>query len=720
MPRLIARLLIVALVTADAVQGAEPKQEALWAAAKKGDVAAIELLLADGVDVNARTDYGVTALILAAQRGHTEAVKVLLAHQANPNLEDTFYKVGPLNLAASGRHAAVVMALLDAGAEKAEGVLGTVVTWADGNLVERVLQRGKFQPEMLNRALNAAKDRPEIIAVLERAGAMKLPPVGEPVAVEVIAALTGNYRTQDGMEIGLTGTDGKLMYVIGGRPIYELRSTGDDTFAVADNSTMTFKLLRENGQVIGLVFARAGATVTFSRVEPTNVTPVPSGVEERAGPIVARNWPSFRGSGASGIGDDQWPPATWDVAKGTNVRWKTPIPGLAHSCPVIWEDRIYVTTAVRAEGKADLKLGLYGDVESVSDASEHSWRVYCLDKNSGQILWEQVAHQGVPRIKRHTKGSHANCTPATDGTHVVANFASEGLFCYDRDGRLLWRRELGTLNSGWFFDADYQWGFGSSPIIYRDLVIVQCDVGSESFIGAYRLIDGSEAWRTARDEIPSWGTPTIVEGPERVELVTNGTKFARGYDPLDGRQLWQLSRQSEITVPTPIFGDGLVFVASGYRPIRPIYAIRPGATGDISLQSNETTNDHIAWSTQTGGPYMPTPIVYRGHLYTVSNDGIFTCYEAPTGKLMYRQRLPGKGAYTASPVVADGKVFLTSEDGGVRVVKAGTSFVLLAENSLGEPCLATPAISDGMIVFRTESDVMALSANQPVPHGPVP
>jgi outer membrane protein assembly factor BamB len=715
-----ARLLIVALLTAVAVQGAEPKQEALWAAAKKGDVEQIESLLAAGVDVNARTDYGVTALILAAQRGHTVAVKALLAHQANPNLEDTFYKIGPLSLAASARHAAVVVALLDAGAEKAEGILGMVVPWGDASLVERVLQKGKFQPEILSRALNAAKDRPEIIAVLEKAGAVRLPPVGDTVTAEMIAAITGTFRTQDGMEASLVGMDGKLMYAIEGRPILELRATGEDTFAAADNSAMTFKLQREDGKVSGFAFTRAGATLTFNRAEPTRIVSVPPAVEERAGPIVARNWPSFRGPGASGVGDDQWPPTTWELAKGTNVRWKTPIPGLAHSCPIIWGDRVYVTTAVRAEGKADLKIGLYGDVQSVEDASEHSWHVYCLDKKSGQILWEQVAHQGVPRIKRHTKGTHANCTPATDGMHVIANFASEGLFCYDRDGPLLWRRELGTLNSGWFFDADYQWGFGSSPIIYRDLVIVQCDVGRESFIAAFRLIDGSEAWRTQRDEIPSWGTPTIVEALQRVELVTNGTKFARGYDALNGTELWRLARQSEITVPTPIFADGLIFVASGYRPIRPIYAIRPGAIGDISLESNETANEHIAWSTQTGGPYMPTPIAYRGCLYTVSNDGIFACYEAPIGKLMYRQRLPGKGVYTASPVAADGKLYLTSEDGGVRVVKAGPTFVLLAENSLGEPCLATPAISDGMIIFRTESQVMAMSASQPPPMPTVP
>src|SRR5207244_2076763 len=221
------------------------------------------------------------------------------------------------------------------------------------------------------------------------------------------------------------------------------------------------------------------------------------------------------------------------------------------------------TTAVRKEGKAELKIGLYGNTESVEDKSEHSWRVYCLDRLTGRVVWEQIAHEGIPRIKRHTKASHANCTPATNGECVVVNFGSEGLYCYDRTGRLSWRRDLGTLDSYWFFDADIQWGFGSSPIIYRDLVIVQCDVGRDSFISAFRLADGSEAWRTGREEIPSWGTPTIVEGPERVELVTSATKFARGYDPLTGTELWRLGRFSEITVPTPVYGDNLIFITSG-------------------------------------------------------------------------------------------------------------------------------------------------------------
>jgi outer membrane protein assembly factor BamB len=292
--------------------------------------------------------------------------------------------------------------------------------------------------------------------------------------------------------------------------------------------------------------------------------------------------------------------------------------------------------------------------------------------------------------------------------HVVVNFGSEGLYCYDRDGRLLWHHDLGTLESGWFFDDDYQWGFGSSPVIYRDLVIIQCDVGRGSYIAAFRLTDGGEAWRTSRDEIPSWGSPTVIEGPERAELVTNATRFARGYDPLTGKELWRLARQSEITVPTPFYAERLIFVASGYSPVQPIYAIRPGASGDISLRENETANEFVAWSRPKAGSYLPTPIAYRGNLYVCSNSGVVACYEGPTGREIYKRRLPGKGAYTASPVAADGRLYFTNEEGQVTVLRAGADFEVLAQNPLGEVCLSTPAISDAAMFFRTEGHVVAV------------
>jgi outer membrane protein assembly factor BamB len=240
-------------------------------------------------------------------------------------------------------------------------------------------------------------------------------------------------------------------------------------------------------------------------------------------------------------------------------------------------------------------------------------------------------------------------------------------------------------------------------------VIVQVDTGKDSFVAAFDLRDGKQVWRTPREEIPSWGTPTVVEGAGKPELVTNATKFVRGYDPETGKELWRLSRNAEITVPTPIAGEGLVFVTSGYRPVQPIYAIKPGASGDISLKEGKTENDKIAWSTSRNGPYMPTPVLYGKHLYICSNNGVVTCYEAKTGKQVYKERLGGSATYTASPVAADGRLYFTSEENGVVVVNAGPKFEKVAVNPVGEVCMATPAISDGMIFVRGEHHLFAFA-----------
>ena len=415
----------------------------------------------------------------------------------------------------------------------------------------------------------------------------------------------------------------------------------------------------------------------------------------------AQNWPSFRGPGASGVAEGPPAPVKWDGEKSVGVRWKTPIPGLAHSSPVVWGGKVFVTTAVSTAPKDETRYGLYGDVAPVKDDPAHTWKIYALDKATGKILWERTAHAGLPKVKRHPKSTHADSTPATDGRTVVALFGSNGLFAYDMKGKLLWRQDLGVLDAGWFYDADYQWEHGSSPIIYKNLVIVQADIQKGSFIAAYDLKTGRQVWKTMREEIPSWGTPTVYEGKTRAELITTGAKAVRGYDPLTGKELWRLGPMSEITTPTPIVAHDLIFVTSGYAPIQPIYAIRPGATGDISLKDGKESNEFIAWSKQRGGPYMPTPVVYGDHLYTVSNQGVVTAYEAKTGERVYQERIAGKGgAFTASPVASDGKIYLSSEDGEVFVFKAGPKHELLSTNPMGEVLMATPAISDGMLIVR--------------------
>src|SRR5437867_3805127 len=285
--------------------------------------------------------------------------------------------------------------------------------------------------------------------------------------------------------------------------------------------------------------------------------------------VSGQNWPSFRGPGASGVADGQPTALKWNAATGENVIWKTPISGLAVSSPIVWGDRVFVSTAVSSDPNAAIRTGLYGDVQPSSDLSNHTWRLIALDRRTGKVLWDRVAHEGSPKTKRHPKSSQASATPVTDGRHVVVSFGSEGLYAYDIDGKLLWKRDLGVLNAGWFYDPDVEWGIGSSPIIWNNFVIVQCDIQKNSFLAAFNVATGAPVWRTPREEIPSWSTPTIYEKDGRAELITQATEFERGYDPGTGKELWRLSGNSEIAIPTPIVGPDLIIVANGYTPIQP-------------------------------------------------------------------------------------------------------------------------------------------------------
>jgi hypothetical protein len=422
----------------------------------------------------------------------------------------------------------------------------------------------------------------------------------------------------------------------------------------------------------------------------------------------AADWPQFRGPSASGVGSGARPPIHWDAAKGTNVVWKADIPGLAVSSPIVWGGRVYVTTAISSDPTQKFQTGLYGDTDSAKDRSPHQWKVMALDKLTGKVLWQQTAHEGVPKTKRHPKSSQASPSPATNGNVVIAYFGSEGLYAYSPAGKLLWQKDLGIQNAGWFFDPDSEWGAASSPVIYKNSVIVLCDRQKDSFIAAFDLKDGKELWRTARVEIPTWGTPTVVENKDRAEVVTNGSKAIRGYDADTGKELWTLGPNSEIACTTPVAGHGLIFVTAGYPPVQPIYAIKIGSTGSLTLPSGKDSSDAIAWSTQRGGIYLPSPIVYGDHYYTLNNSGILTAYDAKTGKRTYQQRLEGS-SFVASPVAAAGNLYLASEDGDIFVVKAGAQFELLSKNPIGEPILATPAWADDVLIVRGASHLFAIA-----------
>jgi outer membrane protein assembly factor BamB len=433
---------------------------------------------------------------------------------------------------------------------------------------------------------------------------------------------------------------------------------------------------------------------------------VPTFAQKQA---ASRQWPSFRGSHASGVADGQNLPDVWDAEKGTNVRWKTRIPGLSHSSPVVWGDRLFVTTAISSRADATFRRGLYGDGDASDDRSSHQWKVYAIDKKTGKTLWEQIAYEGPPLEKRHIKSTYASSTPATDGRYVVAFFGSQGLYAYDLKGRLAWKKDLGRINAGAYDLPSYEWGTASSPIIHKDLVIVQCDQQQGSFLLAVELKTGKTAWKTSREELPSWGTPTVYTGKNRVELITNASNFIRGYDPETGKELWRLGGSSKITAPTPIFTEDLIVVASGRRPEAPIFVIRAGATGDITLGKDQTSSKHVVWTRQRSGSYMPTPLIYQGHLYVLQNQGILSCYDLLTGDQKYTERIPHQGSgFSASPVASDGKIYLSSEDGDMFVVNAGAKFELLRTNRVGQALMATPAISDGVLFVRAQNDLFAI------------
>lgn len=422
-----------------------------------------------------------------------------------------------------------------------------------------------------------------------------------------------------------------------------------------------------------------------------------------AGSVWAQNWPSFRGQQASGVADGMNPPVAWDAEKSVNVAWKTPIPGLAHSSPVVWGDKIFVTTAISGDANTPFEYGLIDTSASAKDASKHIWRVYCLDKNSGRILWEKTVHEGVPKVRRHMKASHANPTPATDGKYLVAFFGSEGLFCLDLNGKLLWQKDLGILDGGWSSAKGLQWGFGSSPVIYRNLVIVQCDTQGQAFLAAFNLKDGKEVWRTPREEDSSWSTPTILESKSGAELVASGTKFYRGYDPMTGKELWRLADGADVKIPTPVTAQGLYFLGGGSSHEKlNFFAVRAGARGEIK------STESLAWQSNAIKPHVVTPIVYGDYLYVCTDSGILTQFNAKTGEAGFRGRLGRGAAFNASPVAADGRIYFASEDGEVFVVKAGSTFELLARNPVGEVMIATPAITDRMLILRGQHHLFGI------------
>ena len=428
-------------------------------------------------------------------------------------------------------------------------------------------------------------------------------------------------------------------------------------------------------------------------------------------------WPSFRGEAARGV-VERPAPTEWDPWESQNILWRQAIPGLAHSSPVVWGERVFVTTAEREEAESEL-ASLYGSPgygagDSVEDEGAHAFRVLCFDATSGELLWSRCAYEGVPKVKRHPKSTHANPTPACDGQRVVAFFGSEGLYCYDHAGELLWKRDFGVLEAAAPDVEDssgYQWGFASSPILHEGQVFVQCDVQGQSFVAALDAKTGEDLWRVERDENSTWCTPTVCPrgaGGEQ-QLVLNGYKHTAGYDLASGRELWTLAGGGDVPVPSPIVAHDLIYLTSAHGRLAPIHAISVEAKGTLSMDPE--TCEGLVWSHPRKGNYMQTLLAVADELYSCSDGGVLSCFDAKSGEPLYRERLgDGTTGFSASGVAAGGVLYYSGESGEVYLVKAGREFELLGVRELGDACMATPAIAHGRLYFRTAGSLIAIGS----------
>ncbi|MEO8026614.1 MAG: PQQ-binding-like beta-propeller repeat protein [Bryobacteraceae bacterium] len=423
------------------------------------------------------------------------------------------------------------------------------------------------------------------------------------------------------------------------------------------------------------------------------------------------DWPAFRGVGGGGTADGYPLPTSWNAddaaGKLSHVKWKAAVPGLGHSSPIVLGDRVYLCSAIRKEGKAPLKIERGGAPTAAKDDDEQSWVVLCYDAATGKERWKQVARDAKPRATRHDQATHANTTLATDGKKLVAFFGSEGMFCYDLDGKLLWSRDLGVINISKY---GIGWGYASSPAVYQNHIAIVCDDPANPFMAVLSLDDGKELWRVSRKGIceRSWGTPYIHAGASATQVVTNGWPWVVSYDLETGKELWRIASGGDNPIPTPFTANGWIYVTNAHGGKAPVFAIRPEARGDISLTDGATSNPGVVWSAPQMGSYISTPVVYGDYLYLGTNMGVVRCLHAKTGEKMYEERLSSDAQMYASLVAADGKVFCPSLDGEVYVLKAGPKFELISRNKMGAPCFATPAISKGTIYVRTTESLVAV------------
>lgn len=415
------------------------------------------------------------------------------------------------------------------------------------------------------------------------------------------------------------------------------------------------------------------------------------------------SWPQWRGPSGQGTSDEKNLPTEWSATK--NIKWKTPIAGRGHSSPIVWGNKIFLTTAIEGPLVPGAKAvkhmypeGEFLHPDSVGADHKHQFKVICINRETGKILWEQTAFEGTPYDDRHRKSSFAAATPATDGKYVYAYFGTEGLYAYDMKGKLAWKVDLGKIGT-------VGMGTGTSPILYENLVIVQADeeFGERSFIVGVDKKTGKEVWRTPRKTIEvSWSTPLLVRTAKRAELITTGNEAIVAYDPATGKELWRHKGVDSNAIPSPVANSELVFVSAGF-PEKIAMAIAMGGSGDLT--------DKVVWKYAKGTAYVPSPILYGEYLYLTTDRGILTCLDARTGEVKYEGgRVPVPATFTASPIAFEGKILMTSEDGDTFVIKAGPKHEIIGTNTVGEPVYASPAVADGNIFIRGEKSLYCIGS----------
>ena len=685
----------------------------LHLAARAGNLAEVRRLVESGVPVDAAAQWGNTALLYAAGQNRVEVVRYLLEKRADPSVRETFFGVSALDAALDSGAPDYVAAkmLLAAGAKDRATALDHAIETLDVALARSAATSGAFaESEAARLRARVVDPSTELGQVLAGLSTEPDPPPPTYTAKD-LSRFAGRFEGQEQLAT-VDVRDGRLVLDFSGTTL-PLTAAAERTFRDAESNTVV-RYFGRAGTIEGLAIERPGEAPVRLRLGDTPIArgsaPAPAPTPEAiAATKPTVDWPGFRGANRAGIGDGAETPVDFDLASGKGVAWRAELPGLGNSSPVVWCDRVYVTTAVAAGGSVPLRVGPTGEGTEVEEQREHRWLVLAFDKATGKKVWETEVGRGVPLTKRHFKATQANSTPVTDGKHVVVVFPTAGIACLGVDGAIHWKHDLGGLNAGGFNDPGLQWGFAASPILHGGKAILQVDIHDGPYLAAWDLETGKPAWKTERPDVaPSWSTPAIWPTPAGDELVVNASVI-RGYDPDSGRELWSLGPTSIQVVASPVVGSDLLYVSSGYPPARPIYAVKPGLRGAHTIESDADASS-LAWYDTRGGAYMPTPLLYRGLLYIVHHNGRVVAHDARTGARVVQARLSKGGTCTASPVAANGKIYQGTEEGTLYVLAAGPEYRELAVHDFGVPLMATPAISAGLLLVRTPSEMIALSA----------